>query len=51
MKYAFEMSSVIMIYIPSFMKNGSGIQTLIGTCKQTHSMVISQACFYFFEVR
>jgi hypothetical protein len=29
MKYAVEMSSGAMIYIPSFMKIGSGIQKLI----------------------
>jgi hypothetical protein len=29
-KYAFEMGSGAMIYIPSFMKNGSGIQKLMG---------------------
>jgi hypothetical protein len=30
MKYAVEMSSGVMIYIPSFIKFGSGIQKLIG---------------------
>jgi hypothetical protein len=30
MKYAVEMGSVAMIYIPSFIKFGSGIQKLIG---------------------
>jgi hypothetical protein len=30
MKYAFEMDSVAMIYIPSFVKISSGIQKLIG---------------------
>jgi hypothetical protein len=30
MKYAFEMGSVAMIYIPSFVKIGSGIQKFIG---------------------
>jgi hypothetical protein len=29
MKYAVEMGSGVMIYIPSFIKTGSGIQTLI----------------------
>jgi high-affinity Fe2+/Pb2+ permease len=29
MKYAFEMGSRAMIYIPSFIKTGSGIQKLI----------------------
>jgi hypothetical protein len=37
MKYAAERGSGAMIYIPSFVKIGSGIQKLIvGT--QTHSM-------------
>jgi hypothetical protein len=30
MKYAVEMTSGAMIYIPSFIKIGSGIQKLIG---------------------
>jgi hypothetical protein len=30
MKYTIHMSSDAMIYIPSFIKNGSGIQKLIG---------------------
>jgi hypothetical protein len=30
MKYAVEMGSVAMIYIPSFIKTGSGIQKLMG---------------------
>jgi hypothetical protein len=30
MKYAVEMGSVAMIYLPSFIKIGSGIQKLIG---------------------
>jgi hypothetical protein len=29
MKYAVEMGSSAMIYIPNFIKNGSGIQKLI----------------------
>jgi hypothetical protein len=47
MKHAFEMSSGIMIYIPSFIKTGSGIQTLIGACKQTtHYDLISQRLLF-----
>jgi hypothetical protein len=30
MKYAVDMGSGVMIYIPSFIKTGSGIHTLIG---------------------
>jgi hypothetical protein len=30
MKYAVEMGSGVMIYMPSFIKIGSGIQKLIG---------------------
>jgi hypothetical protein len=35
MKYAIEMGSGAMIYIPSFTKTGSGIQNLIGRDTQT----------------
>jgi hypothetical protein len=46
MKYAVEMGSGAVIYIPSFMKIGSGIQKLIRRIpRQTHrltdSMVIA----------
>jgi hypothetical protein len=42
MKYAVEMGSGGMTYIPSFIKIGSGIQTLIGgTQRRTDSMVIA----------
>jgi hypothetical protein len=36
MKYAVEMGSGAMIYIPGFMKIGSGIQKLIWGDTQTH---------------
>jgi hypothetical protein len=36
MKYDVEMSSGAMIYIPSFLKIGSGIQKLIREDSQTH---------------
>jgi hypothetical protein len=36
MKYAVEMGSGAMIYIPSFVQNGSGIQKLITGDSQTH---------------
>jgi hypothetical protein len=35
MKYTVEMGSGAMIYIPSFIKIGSGIQKLIGGFKYT----------------
>jgi hypothetical protein len=42
MKYAVEMGSGGMIYIPSFIKIGSAIQKLIGgNDKHTDNMVIS----------
>jgi hypothetical protein len=42
MKYAVEMVSGVMIYIPSFIKIGPGIQKLIGDIhRHTESMVIS----------
>jgi hypothetical protein len=42
MKYDAEMGSGAMIYVPSFIKSGSGIQMLMGRGNsQTDSMVIS----------
>jgi hypothetical protein len=42
MKYAVEMGSGVMIYIPNFIKTGSGIQKLIrGIQRHTDSKVIS----------
>jgi hypothetical protein len=42
MKYAVEMGSGAMIYIPIFLKIGSGIQNLIGGIhRHTDGMVIS----------
>jgi hypothetical protein len=42
MKYAVEMGSGAMIYIPSFIKIDSGIQRLVGGInRHTDSMVIS----------
>jgi hypothetical protein len=41
MKYATEMVSGAIIYIPSFIKIGSGIQKLIEEDSQTDSMVFS----------
>jgi hypothetical protein len=37
--YAVEMGSGAMIYIPSFIKIGSGIQKLLGGDSQTDSKV------------
>jgi hypothetical protein len=45
MKYAVEMGSGAMMYVPSFIKIGSGIQKLMGgggyTRRHTDSMVAS----------
>jgi hypothetical protein len=42
MKQAVEMGSGVMIYIPSFIKTGSGIQKLLGGIHiHTDSMVIA----------
>jgi hypothetical protein len=43
MKYAVEMSSGAIIYIPSFVRIGSGIQNLFGenTHRDTDNVVIS----------
>jgi hypothetical protein len=35
MKYVVEMDSGAVVYIPSFIKTGSGIQKLIGTDAKT----------------
>jgi hypothetical protein len=35
MKYAVEMGSGVMTYIPSFIKTGSGIQKLMGGYTKT----------------
>jgi hypothetical protein len=50
MKCAVEMDSGVMIYIPSFIKIGSGIQNLIREINRHNSMEISKA-FYFFKIR
>jgi hypothetical protein len=34
--YAVEMGSGAVIYVPSFIKNGSGVQKLIGGFTDTH---------------
>jgi hypothetical protein len=51
MKYAVEMGSDAMIYIPSFIKIASGVQKFIrGLHRHTDSVVISQAYFYLFRI-
>jgi hypothetical protein len=47
MKYAVEMGSGAMIYIPSFIKIGSGTQQLIGGIHRQHGDIIS--LFLFFQ--
>jgi hypothetical protein len=39
MKYAVEMGSGVMIYIPSFIKMGSGIQKVMGFTNTRHGDV------------
>jgi hypothetical protein len=52
MKYAVEIGSGGMTYIPSFINTGSGIQKLIvGIHTHTHRTVISFACFDFLKMR
>jgi hypothetical protein len=47
MKYAIEMDSDVMIYIPSFIKTGSGIQELIrGIHKESGDRI---SLFLFFS--
>jgi hypothetical protein len=50
MRYAVEMGSGAMIYIPSFIQIGTGIQKLIGWDSQTHRQrgdLISLLLFFF----
>jgi hypothetical protein len=46
MKYAVEMGSDVMIYIPSFIKTGSGIQTLMGGIHRQHGDRINLLLFF-----
>jgi hypothetical protein len=49
-----EMGSGAMVYIPSFIMIGSGIQKLLGGIQvqtQIPSKVISQAYFHLFKIR
>jgi hypothetical protein len=41
MKYVVEMGSGAMIYIPSFINTGSGIQKVMGGGEYTDNMVIA----------
>jgi hypothetical protein len=41
MKYAVEMDSGAMIYMPGFIKIGSGIQNLMGGIHRKHDDLIS----------
>jgi hypothetical protein len=42
MKYSVEMGSDAMMYVPNFIKIGSGVQKLIGRIhRHTDSMVVS----------
>jgi hypothetical protein len=47
MMYAVEMCSGAVIYLPSFIKIGSGIQKLTGDDTQTHRSN-KPTCVYFF---
>jgi hypothetical protein len=57
--YAVEMGSGAVIYVPSFIQIGSGIQKLIGgiqTHTHTHTHTYGQECnlislIYFFKIR
>jgi hypothetical protein len=48
MKYAVEMGSGIMLYIPSFIKIGSGIRKLMGGGTQTQTAWRSHKPTYIF---
>jgi hypothetical protein len=51
MKYAVEIGTCAMIYIPSFMKIGSGIQKLIGGIHRQHGDLISLLSFFKNKLR
>jgi hypothetical protein len=46
MKYAVEMGSGAMIYIPSFIKIGSAIQKFIGVIHRQHADHVSLLSFF-----
>jgi hypothetical protein len=46
MKYAIEMGSGAMLYVPSFIKIGSEIEKLIGRIHRQHGDLISLLLFY-----
>jgi hypothetical protein len=48
MKYAIEMGSGVMIYLPSFVKIGSGIQKLTGD-RETAWRSHKPSLFFFFQ--
>jgi hypothetical protein len=51
MKYAVGMGSGAMMYIPSFIKTGSGIQKLIGGYTYRHTARWSYKNTYIFSKR
>jgi hypothetical protein len=53
MKYTAEMGSGSMIYIPSFIKIGSGFQKLIGKESQTNRQHgdLTNPLLFFFKIR
>jgi hypothetical protein len=54
MKYAVELGSGAMIYVPSFIKIGSGVQKLIGWWggdPHTHTQTATGSHFYFIFIK
>jgi hypothetical protein len=51
MKYAVEMGSGTIIYIPSFIKIGAGIRKLIGWDTQTHRKGGDRLSLFFFKIK
>jgi hypothetical protein len=54
MKYAVEVGSGAMIYVPSFIKIGSGIQKLTGEIRrhtETQRGDLSSLIYFFFKIR
>jgi hypothetical protein len=51
MKYIIEVGSGAIIYMPSFIKIGSGIQKLIGGIRRHGKQADLTSLFLFFKIR
>jgi hypothetical protein len=51
MKYATEMGSEAMIYIPNFIKTGSGIPKFMGYTEKQRAQRLHKPTLIFFKIR